>query len=81
MNSKTSDARSGPIKRGPRLLALSAGGDRGAVLVGMLHGLYRVEGRDRVDWHQIAGIMKNILYFMYTNHVNLVSGHNEIAGI
>ena len=56
MNSKTSDARSGPTKRGPRLLALSAGGDRGAVLVGMLHGLYRVEGRDRVDWHQIAGI-------------------------
>ena len=27
---------------GPRLLALSAGGDRGAVLVGMLHGLYTV---------------------------------------
>ena len=25
---------------GPRLLALSAGGDRGAVLVGMLHGLF-----------------------------------------
>lgn len=41
---------------GPRLLALSAGGDRGAVLVGMLHGLYRVGGRNRVDWREIAGI-------------------------
>ena len=25
-----------------KMLALSAGGDRGAVLVGMLHGMYRV---------------------------------------
>ena len=41
---------------GPRLSALSAGGDRGAVLVGMLHGLYRIEGRERVNWRQIAGI-------------------------
>ena len=39
-----------------RLLALSAGGDRGAVLVGMLHGIYRVGGRDRVDWTQVSGI-------------------------
>lgn len=43
----------GPI---PRLLALSAGGDRGAVLVGMLHGLYKCKGRDRVDWDQVSGI-------------------------
>ena len=41
---------------GPRLLALSAGGDRGAVLVGMLHGLYKCKGRDRVDWDQVSGI-------------------------
>jgi predicted acylesterase/phospholipase RssA len=38
------------------LLALSAGGDRGAVLVGMLHGMYRAKGKSRVDWTQISGI-------------------------
>ena len=41
---------------GPRLLALSAGGDRGAILVGMLHGLYKIGGKSRVDWKQISGI-------------------------
>ena len=39
-----------------KMLALSAGGDRGAVLVGMLHGMYRVLGREGVDWKEIAGI-------------------------
>ena len=41
---------------GPTMLAMSAGGDRGAVLVGMLHGLYLSKGKERVDWHLIAGI-------------------------
>ncbi len=39
-----------------KLLALSGGGDRGAVLVGMLHGVYRALGKDAVKWDQIAGI-------------------------
>tara|TARA_B100000214_G_scaffold362517_1_gene327037 strand:- start:541 stop:1503 length:963 start_codon:yes stop_codon:yes gene_type:complete len=43
-------------RTGPTLLALSAGGDRGAVLVGMLHGLYKAGGKDRIDWKQISGI-------------------------
>ena len=43
-------------KRGPTMLALSAGGDRGAVLVGMLHGMYLSKGKERVDWNLIAGI-------------------------
>lgn len=54
MMSSNDEPPTGPT--GPRLLALSAGGDRGAVLVGMLHGLYRVEGKERVNWRQIAGI-------------------------
>lgn len=54
MMSSNDEPPTGPT--GPRLLALSAGGDRGAVLVGMLHGLYRVEGKERVNWRQITGI-------------------------
>lgn len=44
-----------------RLLALSAGGDRGAVLVGMLHGLYKSGGKNRVKWMEIAGISAGAL--------------------
>lgn len=45
----------------PRMLALSAGGDRGAVLVGLLHGMYRVCGKERTDWKEIAGISAGAL--------------------
>ena len=39
-----------------RLLALSSGGDRGAVLIGMLHGMYQTVGKKRCQWTQISGI-------------------------
>jgi len=39
-----------------RLLALSSGGDRGAVLIGMLHGMYHTVGKKRCQWTQISGI-------------------------
>lgn len=39
-----------------RLLALSSGGDRGAVLIGMLHSMYQTVGKKRCQWTQISGI-------------------------
>lgn len=49
------------LGRAPKLLALSAGGDRGAVLVGLLHGMYLSLGKEGVDWNQIAGISAGAL--------------------
>lgn len=49
------------LGRTPTMLALSAGGDRGAVLVGLLHGMYLVKGKMRTDWYQIAGISAGAL--------------------
>ncbi|MBH46062.1 MAG: hypothetical protein CMC93_05550 [Flavobacteriaceae bacterium] len=49
------------LGRQPKLLALSAGGDRGAVLVGLLHGMYLSHGKERVDWTLITGISAGAL--------------------
>jgi hypothetical protein len=45
----------------PKMLALSAGGDRGAVLVGLLHGMYLKCGKSSVKWKEIAGISAGAL--------------------
>ena len=44
-----------------RFLAMSGGGDRGLVLVGMLQQLYQSEGAESAAWERIAGISAGAL--------------------
>lgn len=39
-----------------RFLAMSGGGDRGCVLVGILAELYHIQGKEVTDWEELAGI-------------------------
>lgn len=39
-----------------RFLAMSGGGDRGCVLVGILAEMYNIEGKDGTSWEELAGI-------------------------
>jgi len=39
-----------------RFLACSGGGDKGIIMVGMLLQLYKIKGKDAVNWDEMAGI-------------------------
>lgn len=39
-----------------RFLAVSGGGDRGIIILGMLEELYRLKGKSAVKWDEMAGI-------------------------